>query len=123
MFVFFHILKGGRSSTKTFATPTYEDKLMGINGQMGMIERGSLTDKDINFILDSGDSKLINKLEKKYEKEKKNADHVQSVYGKEWTNKDNDGNLFKDTIVYDPATERSTKESIKNYEENINPKS
>lgn len=110
-----YILKGGRTSTKALYKPTYEDKLMGINGKEGMIERGALTDKDINFILDSKDSKLIQKLEKKYEKEKVNADHVHRMYGKDWTNKDNQGNLFKDTTLYDPGTERSTKKSIKNY--------
>lgn len=112
-----YILKGGRTSTKALYKPTYEDKLLGINGKEGMIERGALTDNDINFILDSKDSKLINKLERKYEKEKVNADHVQRMYGKEWTNKDNDGNLFKDTTLYDPSTERSSKKTIKKYEE------
>ncbi len=112
-----YILKGGRTSTKALYKPTYEDKLLGMNGETGMIERGALTDKDINFILDSKDSKLINKLEKKYEKEKVNSDHVKRMYGNDWTNKDNEGNLFKDTVLYDPGTERSTDKTVKKYEE------
>lgn len=122
MFTYFYLLKSGRTSTKALYKPTYEDRLLGINGEAGMIEKGSLTDKDINYILDSNDPKLLKCLDKKYQKEKKNSEHVQRMYGKDWTNKDNDGNLFKDTTLYDPGTERSTKESIKNYEENINPK-
>lgn len=105
-FIYFHILKGGRSST---ATPkprgftsfnhmtqeqanSYEQSLLGENGK---IARGAVTDYDIDFILDKGDAKLKEAFNRKYEKEKKNAEHVQRVYGKEWTNKDNEGNLYK----------------------------
>jgi len=109
-----YILKGGRSSTKTPIGPKYEDRLLGFNGQPGMIERGSLTDKDINFILDSGDSKLLSALERKYEKEKKNSEHVKRIYGDAFDNKDNDGNLFKDkSLDIDMSKTMDTPEDVK----------
>ena len=70
-----------------------------------MIAKGSLTDKDINFILDSGDSKLISALERKYEREKKNVEHIQRVHGSVFTNKDNEGRLYKDTDISHPIVD------------------
>lgn len=83
---------------------TYEDQLLGNNGKPGAIERGALTDKDIYFIQNSGDRRLKNALEQKYNREKSNSEHVQRMYGSAFTNKDNDGNLYKDTDVSSPLT-------------------
>lgn len=114
------ILKGGRSSSGTPSKQSgftsfnrlpkgYEDSLL---GEKGKIARGDLTDYDIDFIVDhSGDRKLQGALERKYEKEKSNSEHIKRVYGDAWDNKDNEGNLFKcvDSDVsmgknnYDPA--------------------
>lgn len=110
-----YILKGGRSSTRALHKPslTYEDHLLGNKGGMNMIERGALTDKDINFILDSKDKTLLKAFNKKFEREKKNSEHVKRVHGDAFDNVDNEGNLFKDRPAYDPATIGSTPEAIK----------
>ena len=104
-------------SSSSARPPSYEDKLLGYNGKPGMISKGSLTDKDINFIMDSGDKRLINALERKYEREKKNSEHVQRVHGSAFTNKDNDGNLYKDTDISKPVIDpESTKKDVKRME-------
>lgn len=111
------ILKGGRSSTRSVATPSYEDRLLGHNGQTGLIERGAVSDKDISFILQSGDRSLNRALESKYQREKRNVAHVQRMYGNAFTNKDNDGNLYKDSDISSPILDpTSSKEDVERME-------
>lgn len=85
------------------STGGYEDQLLGFEGRPGLIESGRLSDADISFILKSGDRTLINALESKYRREKKNADHVERMYGSGFTNMDNDGNLYKDSDISSPV--------------------
>lgn len=119
----FYILKGGRSNTKTIKnSPSYRDHLLGKNGGMNMIDKGSLTDRDINYILDSDDKELKKALDKKYKREKANSEQVQRLYGNDFTNRDNDGNLFKDIATYHPETVGSTKEDVANMKEILNQK-
>jgi len=125
-----YILKGGRSSSgtpkKQFTSwnqlpKGYEESLLGTDKQVGKIEKGDLTDYDISFILDKGDRKLKQKFDAKYRREKKNAEHVQRLHGNDWTNKDNNGNLFKiiDTPIdpekpqYDPIQADKMKTVLK----------
>lgn len=96
-----YILKRTTSASRRMELPqkpkmTREQELMGINGKPGYIERGKLTDGDIDFILNSGDKKLIRKLDEKYKREKVNSEHVKRIYGNAFDNKDNKGNLYKE---------------------------
>lgn len=96
------------------STGGYEDRLLGWDGRPGLIESGGLSDGDISFILKSGDRRLINALEEKYRREKRNAAHVERMYGKGFTNVDNDGNLYKDTDISNPVVDpTSSKKDVK----------
>ncbi len=99
-----YFIKSNRSSAQP-KSRSYEDRL---RGSGGMIDRGALTDKDINFIVDSGDRGLKNELERKYQRELANSKHIQSIHGNQFDNKDNDGNLYKDRDLSDPIINPTT---------------
>lgn len=110
-----YILKYGRTSTRT---PSYEERLLGYGGKEGMISKGTLTDKDINFVLKSGDSKLKKALDEKYRREKKNSEHIKRVHGSAFVNKDNNGNLYVDKdLGVDVANTIDTPEDVKKMQE------
>jgi len=101
-------------------SPDYEASLLGDEGK---IKRGALTDFDISYIIERGSREVKNAFEWKVKREKANSEHVKRMYGKDWDNKDNAGNLYKMNDTIDLANpeyseEQAEKMKIINQENN-----
>lgn len=94
------IIKGDRGGYTAPRKPKYsiEEHLM------QKVDEGTVTDKDIDTILQKGDWKMKRHMTERANALHKDKKHLDRLYGKDvWDGKDNDGNLFKDTLMYDPA--------------------
>lgn len=64
------------------------------------IRNGSCTDSDINFVMDSGDASLRRTLDETHNMRYKDKKHIDRLHGEGlFDGRDNDGNLFKDTVI------------------------
>lgn len=90
--------RGGYTAPRKNKTISLEEHLM------NKVDDGSVTDRDIDTIVKKGDWKMQRHMIERANRLNKDKKHLDRMYGEGvWDGKDNEGNLFKDTQLYDPA--------------------
>lgn len=95
------IIKGDRGG---YTAPRRQGKISIEEHLMNKVDNGTVTDKDIDTIITKGDWKMQRHMIERANMLRKEKKHLDNIHGKDvWDGKDSEGNLFKDTQLFDPA--------------------